>query len=175
MERDKFTFFYKLLWTRGDRVVRQLGGGARVVQRRAAGGVARSDSETRAALRKVSPSYQVSTCVAWSPDGIDGRHYDIPAFAAASDLLYVMDYDTRSQIFDACVAAANAPALGMEHRLQRYLDLGVSPPPLEAMTAPTHSASSRSAGCTCVPSCVERARSRANAVLPPPHTCTSVR
>ena len=84
-------------------------------------------AETRAALRKVSPSYQVSTCVAWSPDGIDGRHYDIPAFAAASDLLYVMDYDTRSQIFDACVAAANAPYFGMEHGLQRYLDLGVSP------------------------------------------------
>ncbi len=75
----------------------------------------------------MSPSYQVSTCVAWSPDGIDGRHYDIPAFAAASDLLYVMDYDTRSQIFDACVAAANAPYFGMEHGLQRYLDLGVSP------------------------------------------------
>ena len=38
-----------------------------------------------------------------------------------------MDYDTRSQIFDACVAAANAPYFGMEHGLQRYLDLGVAP------------------------------------------------
>jgi len=83
--------------------------------------------ETRAALRKLNPGYQVSVCVAWSPDGIDGRNYDITAFAAASDLLYVMDYDTRSQIIDACVAGANAPYFGMAHGLERYLDLGVSP------------------------------------------------
>ena len=83
--------------------------------------------ETRAALRKLNPGYQVSVCVAWSPDGIDGRNYDIAAFAAASDLLYVMDYDTRSQIIDACVAGANAPYFGMTHGLERYLDLGVSP------------------------------------------------
>ena len=52
----------------------------------------------------------------------------------------------------------------------------VSPsPPPDAMTPAVHSASSRSAGCTCVPSCVERARSRANALYAPPHACTSVR
>jgi hypothetical protein len=51
----------------------------------------------------------------------------------------------------------------------------VPPPPLEAMAALVHSASSRSAGCTCVPSCVERARSRANASFAPAHICTSVR
>eukprot|EP00326_Haptolina_ericina_P002133 CAMPEP_0181224258 /NCGR_PEP_ID=MMETSP1096-20121128/31020_1 /TAXON_ID=156174 ORGANISM="Chrysochromulina ericina, Strain CCMP281" /NCGR_SAMPLE_ID=MMETSP1096 /ASSEMBLY_ACC=CAM_ASM_000453 /LENGTH=272 /DNA_ID=CAMNT_0023317307 /DNA_START=32 /DNA_END=850 /DNA_ORIENTATION=- len=84
-------------------------------------------TETRAALRRLSPSYQVSVCVAWSPDGIDGRNYDILALAAASDLLYVMDYDTRSQVFDACVAAANAPFFGMAHGIQRYLSLGVPP------------------------------------------------
>ena len=43
-----------------------------------------------------------------------------------SDVLYVMDYDTRSQIFDACIASANAPFPGMIHGLQRYQDLGVS-------------------------------------------------
>ena len=42
---------------------------------------------TRAALRRLSPSYQVTICVAWSPDDIDGRGYDIPAFAAAADAL----------------------------------------------------------------------------------------
>jgi len=83
--------------------------------------------ETRDALHALAPSYQISTCVAWSPDGIDGRNYDIPAFAAASDLLYVMDYDTRSQVVDACVAAANAPYFGMEYGLKRFLGLGVSP------------------------------------------------
>ena len=84
-------------------------------------------AETRAAFRKLSPAYQVSVCVAWSPDGIDGRDYDIGAFAAAADLLYVMDYDTRSQIFDACIAGANAPYFGMVHGLSRYLALGVRP------------------------------------------------
>lgn len=84
-------------------------------------------SETRMALRQLSASYQTSVCVAWSPDGIDGRNYDIVAFDAAADLLYVMDYDTRSQIFDACTAAANAPYFGMVHGLQRYLALGIAP------------------------------------------------
>ena len=80
-------------------------------------------AETRAALHELQPSYQVSVCVAWSPDGIDGRNYDIQAFAAASDVVYVMDYDTRSQIFDACQAAANAPFFGMAYGLQRHLAL----------------------------------------------------
>ena len=84
-------------------------------------------SETRAALHKANPSYQVSTCVAWSPDSIDGRNYPIVDLAKASDLLYVMDYDTRSQVFDACLASANAPYFGMVHGLQRYLALGVDP------------------------------------------------
>lgn len=48
-------------------------------------------------------------------------------------------------------------------------------PPLEAMAALVHNASSRSAGCTCVPLCVERARSRASASLGPPHALTKVR
>ena len=82
---------------------------------------------TRTALRARAASYQVSTCVAWSPDSIDGRDYDVVALAAQSDLLYVMDYDTRSQVFDACLAAANAPFFGMVRGLQRYTQLGVSP------------------------------------------------
>ena len=84
-------------------------------------------AETRDALRKLSPSYQVTVCVAWSPDGIDGRNYDMKALAAASDLLYIMDYDTRSQVWDACVAGANAPYFGMVHGIQRYLDVGIKP------------------------------------------------
>lgn len=81
--------------------------------------------ETREALQGISSSYQVSTCVAWSPDNIDGRGYDVVAFANASDLLYVMDYDTRSQVWDACIAAANAPTPGTIHGVSRYLDLGI--------------------------------------------------
>lgn len=84
-------------------------------------------NETRAALRRLAPSYQVTVCVAWSPDGIDGRDYDIRAFAASADLLYVMDYDTRSQVFDACIAAANAPLYGALHGIERYLARGIPP------------------------------------------------
>jgi len=47
------------------------------------------------------------------------------ALAAASDLLYVMDYDTRSQVYDACLASANAPIAGMIRGIQRYVDLGI--------------------------------------------------
>ena len=81
---------------------------------------------TRAALRRLSPSYQISTCVAWAPDDIDGRDYDVVGLAAVSDMLYVMDYDTRSQVFDACIAAANAPYYGMVKGISRYRDLGIS-------------------------------------------------
>jgi di-N-acetylchitobiase len=81
--------------------------------------------ETRLALRRADPVLSVITCVAWSPDAIDGRGYDAAALAAASDLLYVMDYDTRSQIFDACIAAANAPLAGTVKGVQRFLDLGI--------------------------------------------------
>jgi len=84
-------------------------------------------SDTRDALHKANPSYQISTCVAWSPDSIDGRNYPMKALADASDLLYVMDYDTRSQVFDACLASANAPYFGMIKGLQRYFDIGISP------------------------------------------------
>ena len=51
----------------------------------------------------------------------------------------------------------------------------VSPPPLKAMAALVHKASSRSAGWTWVPSCVERERRRASALLAPPHALTKVR
>tara|TARA_B100000524_G_C23628163_1_gene362225 strand:+ start:62 stop:1213 length:1152 start_codon:yes stop_codon:yes gene_type:complete len=81
--------------------------------------------ETRQALRAISRSYQVTVCVAWSPDTIDGRGYDVRAFAASTDLVYVMDYDTRSQIYDACIAAANAPYGGTLLGLRRYAELGI--------------------------------------------------
>jgi len=84
-------------------------------------------AETRDALQTSNPSYQISTCVPWSPDNIDGRAYPWMELAEASDLLYVMDYDTRSQIFDACIASANAPFPGMVWGIQRWLDLGIAP------------------------------------------------
>lgn len=41
---------------------------------------------------------QVSVDVPWSPFGIDGRNFDWSGLAAAADLLFVMAYDTQSQV-----------------------------------------------------------------------------
>ena len=82
-------------------------------------------AETRDTFQAVHAGYQISTCVPWSPDNIDGRAFPWVQLADASDLLYVMDYDTRSQIFDACLASANAPFPGMIRGIQRYFDLGI--------------------------------------------------
>ncbi len=41
---------------------------------------------------------QVSVDVAWSPRGIDGRWFDWEGLATAADLLFVMGYDTQSQV-----------------------------------------------------------------------------
>lgn len=84
-------------------------------------------AETRDTFHAFNPSLQISTCVPWSPDNIDGRAFPWVQIAQASDLLYVMDYDTRSQIFDACIASANAPFPGMVKGIQRFLDLGIDP------------------------------------------------
>lgn len=83
--------------------------------------------ETTAAMHAAVPGSQVSVCVAWSPDDIDGRAYDNAGLAEASDLLYVMGYDTRSQVFGRCIAGANSPASRLARGLQRYIDIGVSP------------------------------------------------
>ena len=82
-------------------------------------------NETTRALHAAIPGSQTSVCVAWSPDDIDGRNYDFASLAAASDLMYVMLYDTQSQIFGRCIASANSP-LGLAQRgIQRYLQLGI--------------------------------------------------
>jgi di-N-acetylchitobiase len=83
---------------------------------------------TRDAFHKNDPPLQVTTCVAWSPDGIDGRNYPHAELAEVSDLLYVMDYDTQSQITQGpCIAAANAPFFGMMQGINRFLNLGIDP------------------------------------------------
>ena len=84
--------------------------------------------ETKQRFQQVHSGYQISVCVAWSPDGIDGRNYPVQELAQVSDLLYVMDYDTQSQIYNsACIANANAPYYGMIHGLTRYLELDIAP------------------------------------------------
>eukprot|EP01061_Rhynchopus_euleeides_P038226 TRINITY_DN6566_c0_g1_i1.p1 TRINITY_DN6566_c0_g1~~TRINITY_DN6566_c0_g1_i1.p1 ORF type:complete len:430 (+),score=150.24 TRINITY_DN6566_c0_g1_i1:103-1290(+) len=84
-------------------------------------------NETTQALHAAVPGSQVSVCVAWSPHNIDGRYYDNKGFADASDLLYVMMYDTRSQVFEQCIAAPNAALPLVERGVQEYIALGVDP------------------------------------------------
>jgi len=79
----------------------------------------------RDGLHAANPSFQVSVCVAWSPDAIDGRAYDYKGLSEASDLFYVMDYDTRSQITTQCIASANAPLPGAVLGIEHYINLGV--------------------------------------------------
>lgn len=83
--------------------------------------------ETSIIFHQINPSLQVTTCVPWSPHDIDGRAYPFERIAKASDALYVMDYDTRSQIFDACIAGANAPFSGMINGMEEWFNLGISP------------------------------------------------
>ena len=48
--------------------------------------------------------------VAWSPDCIDGRCYDVVTLSKSVDFLAVMTYDEMSQIFGPeCTAYANSP------------------------------------------------------------------
>ena len=81
--------------------------------------------ETTVALHSEVPGSQTSVCVAWSPNHIDGRYYDIVGFSKAADLLYIMMYDTRSQIFDVCLAGPNAGLPIAKMGAQQYLDVGV--------------------------------------------------
>lgn len=83
-------------------------------------------ADTRTIFHQVNPSYQITTCVPWSPHNIDGRAYPFRKISIASDLLYVMDYDTRSQVFDTCIAGANAPLPGMIRGMNEWIhNLGV--------------------------------------------------
>lgn len=49
-------------------------------------------------LRAAVPGATISVDVPWSPYDIDGRSYDWAGLAAAADLLFVMVYDTQSQV-----------------------------------------------------------------------------
>jgi len=47
--------------------------------------------------------------------------------ADAVDLMFVMSYDLRSQIYDRCIASANSPAYQVLLGVQQFLDLGIAP------------------------------------------------
>lgn len=59
---------------------------------------ARLVQETADALHAAVPGSTVSVDIPWSPFDIDGRYYDWLKLAAAADILFVMAYDTQSQV-----------------------------------------------------------------------------
>ncbi|KAL8579254.1 hypothetical protein ACOMHN_010838 [Nucella lapillus] len=84
--------------------------------------------ETYQVFKHSDPHYQVTVDVAWSPNCIDGRCYDIPGLAQNTDFLFVMAYDEQSQIFaPTCTARANSPYSKTLQGLQAYLHLKVWP------------------------------------------------
>ena len=67
----------------------------------------------------------MSIDVAWSAPCKDGRCYDYTGLANASDFLFIMGYDVRSEIFDVddCIASANAPIASLQAGLVNYTQL----------------------------------------------------
>jgi hypothetical protein len=53
---------------------------------------------TAQTLQEAVPGATVSVDVPWSPFDVDGRNYDWAGLAAAADTLFVMAYDTASQV-----------------------------------------------------------------------------
>eukprot|EP01097_Dermamoeba_algensis_P010682 TRINITY_DN796_c0_g2_i1.p1 TRINITY_DN796_c0_g2~~TRINITY_DN796_c0_g2_i1.p1 ORF type:complete len:239 (-),score=46.87 TRINITY_DN796_c0_g2_i1:117-833(-) len=73
------------------------------------------------------PGSQVTYDVAWSPDCIDLRCYDHKGLADATDFLFVMSYDLRSQIKNGpCVASANSPYNLVKKGVYEFMRLGIS-------------------------------------------------
>ena len=89
--------------------------------------VALLEETTTAFHSRVGPGTMVSVDVAWSPNNIDGRAFPYLQMANATDLLFVMSYDTRSQIYHQSLAAANTPIQIAALGLRDYLALGVPP------------------------------------------------
>ena len=63
--------------------------------------------------------------MAWSAPCIDGRCYDYQGLANASDFLFVMAYDLRSQMYalNDCIASANSPIARVAAGLTNFTEL----------------------------------------------------
>ncbi|KAI8463528.1 MAG: glycoside hydrolase superfamily [Monoraphidium minutum] len=84
-------------------------------------------SEAAATFRVALPAASISVDVPWSPYDVDGRNYDWRGLAAAADMLFIMAYDTQSQIPGRCVASANAPLDVVAKGVRQWVELGVDP------------------------------------------------
>ena len=80
------------------------------------------------AFKEKLPGSQVTFDVAWSPDCIDGRCYDVVELSKSVDFFAVMAYDEMSQIFGPqCTAYANSPMNKTKSGVSKYLKLGIPP------------------------------------------------
>ncbi|KAI9905371.1 hypothetical protein PsorP6_013607 [Peronosclerospora sorghi] len=71
---------------------------------------------------------QITFDVPWAPHGIDGRYYSWRELSVATDFLFVMAYDMRSQVYDACIAGANSPFALVKQGLEEFLfAYGIAP------------------------------------------------
>ncbi|CAI5735134.1 unnamed protein product [Peronospora destructor] len=72
-------------------------------------------------LHALTKNAQITFDVPWAPRGVDGRYYPWRELSIAADFLFVMSYDMRSQVYDACIAGANSPLALVKQGLQEYL------------------------------------------------------
>lgn len=94
----------------------------------AAGQLTSMVAALRGAMQAANPHAQVTFDVAWGPDDVDGRAYDYAGLASATDMLFVMGYDERSQVWGngPCVAGANAGLSQTESGWRGYRQLGIA-------------------------------------------------
>jgi len=86
-------------------------------------------NKTASTLKSVmGGSFEVSVDVAWSPNCIDQRCYDLSGTAAVVDLLFVMAYDMRSEVFPStpCLASANSPFPLVTAGMLNFTQLGLN-------------------------------------------------
>jgi Di-N-acetylchitobiase len=79
-------------------------------------------AQLRRGLDTLAPGKQLTFDVAWSPDGIDGRFYDVSSMVPYVNFFIVMAYCMQSQIWSApCLAEANSPLPSVTTGVQQYL------------------------------------------------------
>ena len=80
-------------------------------------------NETVEAFHTEIPGSQISVDIPWSPFDVDGRNYDWQGLSAAADLLFVMAYDTQSQVWGRCIASANSPSSVVRRSLHQWIEV----------------------------------------------------
>lgn len=90
-------------------------------------GLTKYISELKSEFKQHLPSTLVTVDVAWNCYGVDDRFYDYKSIADASDFMFVMAYDERSQIYGDCIAWANSAHNSTLYGVNSYLHIGIPP------------------------------------------------